>query len=204
MNAGAGRFIQAITEFIFVSDEPENADIIFVPGSMYPEHVWRAAELYREGFAPLIMPCGKYGIHAGQPAPLKEKYAERYPGDYRTEYDFMKRVLTDEGVPERAILQENESTFTWENALFAKKVTENARLRITRAILCCKPYHARRALLYYQTAFPETSFIVCPAKEASVTADNWYKTEHGRNKVFSEVEKLGGQVRPQAEILLEL
>lgn len=204
MNAGADRFIQAVTDLIFVSDDPERADIIFVPGSMYPEHVLRAAELYHEGFAPLIMPCGKYGIHAGRPAPLKEEYAARYPGEYGTEYDFMKRVLTDEGVPESAILKEDGSTFTWENALFAKKAADDAGLRIERAILCCKPYHARRALLYYQTAFPDTRFIVCPAKESSVTAENWYRSEHGRDKVFSEIEKLGGQVRPQADILMKL
>ncbi|MFR4292941.1 MAG: hypothetical protein ACLT74_07570 [Christensenellales bacterium] len=32
------------------------------------------------------------------------------------------------------------------------------------AILCCRPFHARRALLY-QTAMPETRFLVPARKE---------------------------------------
>ena len=48
--------IRDITDFIFVEHEPKKADIIFVPGSSYPDHTEHAAKLYREGYAPYVLP----------------------------------------------------------------------------------------------------------------------------------------------------
>ncbi len=39
--------ITDISNFIFVSDEPEKADAIFLPGGSHPELPEYAAELYR-------------------------------------------------------------------------------------------------------------------------------------------------------------
>ena len=33
LTMGAERFIRAVTEFVFVEDKPEKADVIFIPGS---------------------------------------------------------------------------------------------------------------------------------------------------------------------------
>ncbi|MBO2516618.1 MAG: hypothetical protein CW338_04960 [Clostridiales bacterium] len=195
------RSIESITRFIFIDDEPCRSDIIFLPGAIFAGHAERAAELYAAGMAPLILPSGRYGIKAGKTKPVPERDA-RYSGEYRTEWEFMRRVLMDNGVPEAAILREEEATYTWENALLSRKVTDSLGLKIRRAILCCKPYHAARSLVYYQAAFPETEFRVCPARNAPVTKENWYLTVNGRNKVLSEVEKMGGQVRKQLEMLM--
>ena len=43
---------------------------------------------------------------------------EIYGGDYETEWEFLKNVLLKNGVPEEAILMENQATFTYENANF--------------------------------------------------------------------------------------
>ena len=71
------------------------------------------------------------------------------------------------------------------------------------AILCCRPFHARRALLYYQTAMPETRFLVCPAREEGVNQDDWYLTQAGRTRVMGEVRRLGDQIVPQFEELCQ-
>ena len=42
------RFLDQMTEFIFVEQEPKPADIIFVPGSGFPQIAEKAASLYRE------------------------------------------------------------------------------------------------------------------------------------------------------------
>ena len=55
-------FFQCITEFIFLENEPEKADVIFIPGGNYPEAARRAADLYRDGFAPLLLPSGRYSV----------------------------------------------------------------------------------------------------------------------------------------------
>lgn len=202
MDQGAERLIQAITDFIFAEDEPENSDIILIPGAMSPGHALRAAELYREGYAPLVLPSGRWSKGAGRVKALSPENEARYPGPYDTEWQFLHRVLTEAGVPENAVLKEDQATFTWENALLSRLKTDEAGLVIRRAILCVKPYHARRALLYYQAAFPDTRFFICPDKCASVTRDNWYLTSRGREKVMSEVLRMGGQVKEQLELLL--
>ena len=43
------RFLDQMTEFIFVEQEPKPADIIFVPGSGFPQMGEKAASLYIEG-----------------------------------------------------------------------------------------------------------------------------------------------------------
>ena len=55
-------FLKQIEEFMFIEDKPEKADVIFVPGNGYPQMAEKAAELYRNGFAPKILPSGRYYI----------------------------------------------------------------------------------------------------------------------------------------------
>ena len=57
--------INDISNFIFVDDEPTKSDIIFIPGGSFPEPSLKAADLWLNGFAPLILPSGKYGIKLG-------------------------------------------------------------------------------------------------------------------------------------------
>ncbi|MCD7736692.1 MAG: YdcF family protein [Lachnospiraceae bacterium] len=201
-------FYDAITDFIFVENQPRRSDIIFVPGSACPELALHAASLYREGFAPRILLSGKYSITKGffeRPdsgeavggkecrekslsAGLRPDFAE-----YTTECDYLCAILLAAGVPEEAILREREATFTWENAIFSRRRTDEAELVIRRAILCCKTFHARRSLMYYQQQFPETEFLVCPAAVDDIRRENWHMTRHGIDTVLGEVERCGGQ-----------
>ena len=52
-------WIDDITRFIFLCDEPAPADIIFVPGNGHAEPSELAAKLYREGYAPRVLPSGR-------------------------------------------------------------------------------------------------------------------------------------------------
>ena len=42
---GMGEFYDAISDFIFVEDTPQKADVIFVPGGNYPDAAVHAATL---------------------------------------------------------------------------------------------------------------------------------------------------------------
>ena len=53
------KFYDALTDFIFTEQKPEKADAIFVPGGLYGEIAQHAAELYQQGFASLILHCGR-------------------------------------------------------------------------------------------------------------------------------------------------
>lgn len=183
------KFINEIEKFIFVENEPEEADIIFVPGNRYSEMAELAAKLHREKYAPLVLPSGKYSISA-------EKFSgalsglDKYNKDYQTEWQFLRDVLMQNGVASEAILKEDEATFTWENAKFSRRATDAAGLNIKKAILCCKNYHARRAVMYYQRAYPETEFLVCPCCVDGITKQNWNHSEEGVKEVLGEINRI--------------
>lgn len=186
------KFLNQITEFIFVEDKPEKSDVIFIPGSGFPQLAEEAAKLYHQGMAPYILPSGRYSILNGKFAGVQEK-KELYDGEYETEWEFLKEVLKKNQVLEEHILREDKATYTYENAIYSRKVTDCLGMKIKKAILCCKPYHARRSLLYYQLLYPETQFFVRPIQDSDVKRENWYLTEKGIRLVFGEVQKIGEQ-----------
>lgn len=186
------KYYDAVTDFIFVSDEPQDADVIFVPGGAYPEIAERAAVIWGEGFARHILPSGKFSILGGAfDGPASKK--EQYPGTYETEWAFLRDVLVRNGVPEEAILREEQATYTYENALYSKQVADSAGLQVRKAILCCQAYHARRALMYFQYVFPGTTFFVCPAVTQGVGRDTWVQSESGIRLVLGELSRIGRQ-----------
>lgn len=203
LTMGAERFIRAVTEFIFVEDQPEKADVILIPGSRKIHHVIHAAELYRAGYAPWVLPSGRYGLKLGKFLPLEEPLRSEYPEEFETEWQLHRAVLMKHGVPDSAILREDMATYTWENAQFSRDVLAAAGIPCRTAILCCKAFHARRALLYYQAAMPETRFIVCPVDTPGCTREDWYKSDKGRSRVLGEVQRLGSQTNEVFAMMLE-
>ena len=185
-------FFRAVTELVFVRDEPQPADVLFIPGSSHEEPVRLAARLYREEYAPRIVPSGRYAV--GQAG-------FRIPG-YATEADWMRQLLLEEGVPAKAIWPEREASFTWENAKFSRRLCDERGVTVRRGLLCCRPFHARRALMYYQTAFPETDWTVCPCREEGLNREDWFLTPAGRERVLGEVRRLGDQIKEQLEELM--
>ena len=178
-------FIRAVSDFIFAEDPPEKADIILLPGSFHEEHVLRAAELYHDGFAQLILPSGRYAKAQGRCS----------IDGYESEWAWMRDVLRWNGVPGSAILREDRATYTWENAQLSRAVTDSLGLRVRTALLACRAHHARRALFYYQAAFPETRILVCPAASEGRGREDWFTTPAGRAEILGELRRLGDQIR---------
>lgn len=182
-------FIQQAEEFIFAEDKPEKADIIFVPGNGYPHMAERAAQLYKEGYAPYVLPSGRFSVTVGRFSGVLAKQ-ERYRKDYATEWEFLRDVLIQNGVPESAVLKEDKATFTYENALFSRQVAQDAGIDVKKALLCCKTYHARRALMYYQKVYPEAEILVCPSCTDSIGRTNWKDPNEGIDAVTGEITRI--------------
>lgn len=185
-------WIRDVSDFIFLADAPAPADVIFIPGNGHALPAERAAALYADGLAPWVLPSGRYAIgtdgFAGQLSG-----ARRYEGSFDTEWAFMRRVLLDNGVPDRAILREDEATYTYQNAIYSRRRTDAMKLTVSRGLLCCMPVHARRAKMYYETLFPEAELRICPAAGAAVTRENWPTSEAGIDAVLGELSRCGGQ-----------
>ncbi len=185
-------FIEDITKFIFLMDEPQKVDIIFVPGGSYPEIAEKAATYWKEKYSPIILPSGKYSIKLGQfTGPMSK--ADIYTGQYATEWQFLKDVLILNGVSEASILKEDEATNTYQNAIFSRKETDGLKINIEKAMICCQSFHARRCFMYYQLLYPQTKFIISPTDTQGINRENWHTTDKGVDKVLGELARCGYQ-----------
>ena len=196
------RLLDDITNFIFMSDEPKPSDVILIPGSPKAEHILCAAELYRKGFAPYVLPSGKYSYQHGRF--LREKISDtRYTGDYETEFEFCKAVLLQNGVPDSAIIKEDRATNTFENAAFSAKVLREKEINVKRALLCCQAFHARRAFMTYSCYFEGCELLVIPSDTENITKGTWYRSQHGFSVVTEEIRKCGAYFENCREALIK-
>ena len=186
------RIITDISNFIFISDTPIKSDAVFLPGGSHPEQPEYAAELYKKGFAKWLIPSGGVSVKRDKWPGVRSK-ADVYNGDYKTDCEFFTDVLIKNGVPTEAIVGEDKSGHTRDNAFLSRKAVDEKGIEIKTAIIVCKAFHARRCLMLYQMAFPNVSFTVCPVSCYNITKDNWYKTEAGIDRVMGELARCGNQ-----------
>ena len=184
--------INDIGNFIFVSDEPEKADVIFLPGGSHPEQPEYASELYHRGYAKWLIPSGGVSVKRDKWPGVRSK-ADIYNGDYRSDCEFFTDVLLKNGVPASAIIREDQSGHTRDNAFLSRKIADERSVAVKTAMIVCKAFHARRCLMLYQMAFPDVNIKVCPVHCYNITKDNWYQTEAGIDRVLGELARCGNQ-----------
>lgn len=186
------RMITDISNFIFVSDEPERADAIFLPGGSFPEQPEYAAELYRQGYARWLVPSGGISVKRDKWPGVRSK-ADKYDGDYQSDCEFLTDVLLKNGVPASAMIGEDQSGHTRDNAFLSREAVDKSGVAIHTALIVCKAFHARRCLMLYQMAFPEVDIKVCPVHCYNITKENWYKSKTGIDRVLGELARCGNQ-----------
>jgi len=197
------RIINDITDFIFVTDEPTKSDVIFLPGGSFATIPEMGAELYRNGFAPFLIPSGGVGINVSKFGGVCDK-PDIYTGDYETECAFFTDVLQINGVPSHAIFEENQSSYTKENATISRKVADEHGLAVRTAMIVCKSFHTRRCLMCYQFAFPEADIRVISVDVYGITRDNWHKQAHGVERVLGELARCGNQFGDEMKVYSNL
>lgn len=133
------RIIDDITNFIFIHDELKPSDIIFIPGGSHPALGEYAADLYKKGYAKIMMPSGGVSIKTGKFGGVKSN-KEKYNGDYTSECEFLADVLMKNDVPENAILFEDAASYTKENACFSKKLADKAGIDVKRPLYAVKTF----------------------------------------------------------------
>ena len=196
------RIIKDITDYIFVSDIPCRVDVLFLPGGSDPAIPEKAAELYSNGFAPLIVPSGGVSVKSGKFNGVKRK-TEIYNSDYQTDCAFYTDVLIKNGVSSSAIIEEDKSGYTKENASLSRKILDERGITVKNAIVVCKSFHARRCLMCYQFAFPNTEILVVPVDVYGISRDNWHTSEYGIERVLGELARCGNQFTEEFHNLRE-
>jgi len=167
-----------ISKFIFVEADVGKSDVILIPGASQSQLMEKAAELYNRGFAKYILPSG--GANYKLP-------------NYESEWDYLKTIGIQLGVPEKAILKEDKAQNTFENAQFSWELLQKLSIQIKNVILVCKAYHSRRALLTYQSVFPlNINFYIAPViDKRGISKENWFLNEDSISIVMNEVVKIG-------------
>lgn len=108
----------------------------------------RAAQLFLEGWAPLLVFAG--GLGAITRSFWSEPEADRFA-----------RIAAGMGVPEDRILRENRSTNTGENVQFTRRLLEAHGLgHLRRFIVAQKPYMERRSYATFRKVWPEAEVLV--------------------------------------------
>ncbi|RYF86235.1 MAG: YdcF family protein [Chitinophagaceae bacterium] len=125
----------------------QRADCIFVLGSHDTRVAERAAELYLEGWAPLLLFSGGLGR-------LTQSVWTQ------TEADLFASIAMKKGVPAKSILIENKSTNTGENILFTRELLQKRGIDPQRFILVQKPYMERRTYATFLKQWPGKTFCV--------------------------------------------
>ncbi|HVK46683.1 MAG TPA: YdcF family protein [Pseudobacter sp.] len=131
----------------------DKSDCILALGTHDLRVAERAAELYLEGYAPLVVFSG--GLGKITKDIWSESEAERFAA-----------VAIKKGVPAEAILTENKSTNTGENILFTQQLLKEQNREVESFIVVQKPYMERRSLATFKVHWPEKKLSVTSPRVA--------------------------------------
>jgi uncharacterized SAM-binding protein YcdF (DUF218 family)/glycosyltransferase involved in cell wall biosynthesis len=160
---------------------PQSADAIVVfaggvgesgkAGGGVQERVARAVELYRDGFAPNIL------ISSGYVFAMREA-------------EVMKAIAVANGVPDNAIVLEEEAANTYENVTRSARILDDRGWR--RILLVSSPYHMLRATMTWREVAPHISVTATPPAQSQ-----FYVHERG-----ASLEQIRGLLHEYAAIIL--
>ncbi|MVM41129.1 YdcF family protein [Spirosoma sp. HMF3257] len=136
-----------------INHQLEKADAILVLCSHDLRVAERGADLFLEGWAPLLIFSGGLGVIT--------KFMWSEP-----EAELFARIALRMGVPAERILIENRSSNTGENVLFTKQLLEERNLNPETFIVVQKPYMERRSFATFKKVWPEKHVIVTSPQDS--------------------------------------
>jgi uncharacterized SAM-binding protein YcdF (DUF218 family) len=159
--------LTSVGSFLIVDQQPKKADVIIVlGGGKNNDRVIHGVELYKSGYAERILLSDGNTI------------------SNRT----MKQKALSLGVPESAILQEDQSRTTFENAKYSLKIVQ--ALGYKSAIVVTTSYHTRRSSIIFKQVFKGIDIIVCATSYDPDITHRWWKDSYSSEFVISEYLKM--------------
>jgi uncharacterized SAM-binding protein YcdF (DUF218 family) len=167
-----------------IRDDGVEGDIALLLGTKpewVEERVLAAAELYRAGRVRYIVPSGGVEWDTN--------------GEMLSEANHMKRILLAEGVPEEAIIMENEATTTKENMIYgALQINRKTKFYGTkRIIIVTSVNHMMRSMSLAKAFLPAfTEISAYPAKKLS--CEEYLESEVNRRLLDNGIQLTKGLV----------
>jgi uncharacterized SAM-binding protein YcdF (DUF218 family) len=147
MNDRLRTLVEKVWHYHQMNHQLSKADAILVLCSHDKAVAETGAELYLEGWAPLLIFSGGLG------SITRRLWQE-------PEADQFAAIAVGMGVPRRDILIENRSTNTGENVLFTKQLLAERQLDPGRFIVVQKPYMERRSYATFRKLWPDKEVLV--------------------------------------------
>ena len=160
---------QVLWDYHHMNHVLAKSDCILALGSHDLRVAERAAELYLEGWAPLLIMSGGLGNFT------KEMWDV-------AEADQFVEIAIQKGVPSESILVENRSTNTGENILFTQQLLQSKGLNLHAFIVVQKPYMERRAFATFKQHWPYKNLLVTSPQ---ISFDKYPTPEIPLEKVIS-------------------
>lgn len=166
-----------------VCDDGKTGDIALLLGTApahAKERALAAAELYRSGRVRYVVPSG--GVEWDT------------DGEMVSEATFMKKILLEEGVPEDAIIMENEATTTKENMIYgALRINRATKFYDTkRIIIVTSMNHMQRSLALAKAFLP--SFVEISGYPAMQSKEEHLKHKYNRDVLDDSIRLTKGLV----------
>ncbi|MBU6231734.1 MAG: YdcF family protein [Patescibacteria group bacterium] len=175
--------IRKVTETVFLYPDPQPADVLFIFGSSRDDEWSQPATLFLKGLAPIIYVGGGIG------------------GRSFATGRFLSHLIRDDlvacGIPRDAILVDEESTNTLEDAVHGKAIFDQKGIRHYRILFDCKWPHAGRCLRTLKKVFPGS--ILYPSMhdfkyDGVLYTENlrldWPDEERSRSFVWGEYQRI--------------
>ena len=160
---------QQLWNYHHVNHELAKSDCILALGSHDLRVAERAAELYVQGFAPLIILSGGLGNFT------QDMWTE-------SEADKFAAIAIQKGVPADDVLIENKSSNTGENILFTQQLLSQKELDPQSFIVVQKPYMERRSYATFKQHWPGKNLLVTSPQ---IPFDNYATDDIPLDKVIN-------------------
>lgn len=169
--------------YLVVEDNLEKADAIFVFGGSIPNRIIEAAEIYKNGFSPLII-ISKY------PKPEGYKYLSDKGILLPEGHDITKSIAVRMGIPEENLLvTEYRNTSTFEELVrLIEFCREN---KFEKVILVSTKSHTRRiSKIFSDLSGGHVKEIVRYTRFDSYNPDDWWRDRNSLRQTVFEYQKL--------------
>jgi uncharacterized SAM-binding protein YcdF (DUF218 family) len=161
--------------YLIYSQAPRSADIILVlAGDFYGPRVLQAADLAKQGYAPLVLISG---------TPYQGGMEGEYAISFLAKQGYSTRLFESFG---------HDAHSTIEEAIALRG--ELARRHVKRVILVTGAYHSRRSSIVFRLFCPGIQFISVPGPDPNYHPDRWWMDDRSRALFYSEWTKIAGTV----------
>lgn len=149
------------------TDEPVPADVIIMLGGDDRGRLEKAAELYHAGYSEYVMI-----------SPLSEEY-------YPQSREFANAL----GIPDHAIIAENEATSTYTNAVLTLELMDE--LEFESALVVTSDIHMKRSRLAFERV-NEDRFDLTYVAALSEKGEKWHERSYARLLWSTELYRMWG------------